>query len=136
MLHFYFKTSLKLTAMIQNKEQLKTVASIGEEISHELGAKMVKDYQDAFQGDVIGYQIGKNIIEQIFAQPGCVGIRFYNALNEIGEKTLVYVGVDEFNNSIYEYSVVCGEGSIKNAPAIVGDRSFSPADDSPSWNWY
>jgi hypothetical protein len=123
--------------MIQNKIENKNLAQIGEEISHELGAKMVKDYQDAFEGDVSGYQIGKNIIQEILSQPGCVGIRFYNALNEVGQKTLVYVGVDENNNNIYEYSVVNGNGAIKLVDGIVADRTFLPGDTSvPSWNWF
>jgi hypothetical protein len=123
--------------MIQNKIENKHLAQIGEEISHELGAKMVKDYQDAFEGDVSGYQIGKNIIQEILSQPGCVGIRFYNALNEVGQKTLVYVGVDENNNNIYEYSIVNGQGAIKLVDGIVADRTFLPGDTSvPSWNWF
>jgi hypothetical protein len=86
---------------------------------------------------VSGYQIGKNIIQEILSQPGCVGIRFYNALNEVGQKTLVYVGVDENNNNIYEYSVVNGNGAIKLVDGIVADRTFLPGDTSvPSWNWF
>ncbi len=28
----------------------------------------------------------KHIIDQILAQPGCVGIRFFDAINEAGDK--------------------------------------------------
>ena len=71
--------------MMQNELITKRpVAAIGEEIGHELGAQLVKSYQEANPNDTQFYTIGKNIIEQILAQPGCEGIRFYNAYNEEG----------------------------------------------------
>ena len=100
----------------------KDLNAVGEEISHELGAQMVKDYQVANPTDVKAYYIGRNIIDQILAQPGCVGIKFYNAYNEIGEKTLVYLGVDESGKSLVEYTVVTPDGSIEKNKAIVADR--------------
>jgi hypothetical protein len=100
----------------------KSLAAVGEEISHELGAKMVKDYQNAFPSDVASYQIGRNILESLLAQPDCVGIRFYNAINEVGEKTLVYVGINENNQVIAEYVTVNDAGELAKQKAIVADR--------------
>lgn len=102
--------------------QKKNLALVGEEISHELGAQMVKDFQVANPLEVKSYYIGKNIISQILAQPGCVGIKFYNAYNEVGQKTLVYVGVDEFGKNIIEYTIVNTEGSFDQQKAIVADK--------------
>jgi hypothetical protein len=110
--------------------QKKNLAMVGEEISHELGAQMVKDFQVANPSEVKSYYIGKNIISQILAQPGCVGIKFYNAYNEEGQKTLVYVGVDEFGKNIVEYTVVNNDGSFDKQKAIVADRC---KDDL--WEW-
>lgn len=121
--------------MSQNLNIVKSVALIGEEISHELGAKMVKDYQDTYANDTTCYQIGRNIIDEILGQPGCVGIRFYNAINELGQKTLVYVGVDQQNNPIYEYTVVSSTGTLSSVRAIVADRSYSPAEEGGQWCW-
>ena len=101
----------------------KDLALIGEEISHELGATMVKDYQNAHPSDVASYQIGRNIVESILAQPGCVGIRFYNAINELGEKTLVYVGVDKNDEVIAEYVSINNAGELASKKAIVADRA-------------
>jgi hypothetical protein len=109
----------------------KDVAAIGEEISHELGADFVNSYRQANPSDVIGYTIGRNIIDQILAQPGCVGMRFYNALNEFGQKTLVYVGVDASGKDIMKKVVVEQDGILSTVPAIVGDRTILP----PGWVW-
>jgi len=98
------------------------IASIGEEIGVELSTQMVKDYQKANPSDVRSYLIGRNIIDQILAQPGCVGIKFYNAYNEIGEKTLVYVGVDQNGKAIVEFKVVNSNGQLDSTKGIVADR--------------
>ena len=108
---------------MQTELTKRHIAQVGEEITHELGAQMIKDYQAANPTDIKAYQIGRNIIEQILAQPGCVGMQFYNAYNEEGRKTLVYIGVDEFGKSIVEYTVVNNEGSIGKEKAIVADRT-------------
>lgn len=110
--------------------QKRDLTMIGEEISHELGAKMIKDYQVANPTDVKGYFIGRTIIEQMLVQPGCVGIRFYNAINEKGEKTLVQVGVDESGKSIVEYTIVRTDGSMGTQKAIVADRN------DHWWKWF
>ena len=107
--------------MTQTKLSSK-LASIGEEIGVELGTQMVKGYQKANPSDVHSYLIGRDIIDQVLAQPGCVGIKFYNAYNEIGEKTLVYVGVDQNGKTIVEYTVVNTEGQLSSAKGIVADR--------------
>lgn len=107
---------------MQTELTKRPVAQIGEEISHELGAQMITDYQAANPKDVKSYQIGRNIIDQILAQPGCVGMRFYNAYNEKGEKTLVYTGVDELGKSIIEFTFVNVNGDFSSKKAIVADR--------------
>lgn len=99
------------------------LTSIGEEISHELGAKMVKDFQDANPEESVGNYIGRDILERILAQPGCQGISFFNAINEMGKKTLVYVGVDENNELITSNIKVQNDGKLVRERGIVADRT-------------
>ena len=120
----------------------KSIASIGEEIGLELGTQFIKDFQIANPADVQYYVIGRNIIDEILAQPGCVGIRFSNAYNEIGEKTLVYVGLDDQGKAIVEYTVINNEGMLDNKKGIVADRidrgsrgGGSSSLDEESWGW-
>ena len=109
--------------MLQNQITLKNLQMVGEEINHELGAKMVKDFQDENPTEITSNYIGRNILERILAQPDCQGIRFYNAINEIGKKTLVYVGVDKNENIITKSIGVNKAGELIEAPGIVADRS-------------
>ena len=117
-----------------NKAQLITkvnYANVGEAIDHELGAKMVKDYQDAHPTEMAQcFTVGKNVIEQILAQPGCVALRYYNAIDETGKQTLVYAGVDEKGNTILEYPAIDGSGKLGKVEALIGDKSM------PSYNWF
>jgi hypothetical protein len=112
---------------MMQKELLTTTdySAVGEEISHELAGSFVHNYMEKFPNDMISYHIGRNIIEHILAQPGCVGMRFYNALNEEGKKTLVYVGMDASGNDIVKKVVVQEDGKLATVKASVADRAGS-----------
>jgi hypothetical protein len=118
-----------------NKESLvkeqKDFSAIGAEIPYELAAKMVKNHQDDHIEESYSYFIGKKIIEEILAQPGCAGIRFFDATNESGDKTLVYVGYDSNGKSILEITTVNDHGKLAVTPGMLGDKS----DSTPSSNW-
>jgi hypothetical protein len=123
--------------MLQNQIATTNLSLVGEEISHELGAKMVKDFQDAYPTENTANYIGRNILERILAQPGCEGIRFYNAINESGRQTLVYVGIDRDDNIIKQYVGVNTAGELIKEKGIVADRTLTKdTDQESSWNWF
>lgn len=127
--------------MAKNQTLAKPLSAIGEEIGIELGQQMVTEFQAANQNDVHFYEIGRNIIDQILAQPGCEGIRFYNAYNEAGEKTLVYVGLNNNGKAIFQFTCINNEGVLETNKGIVADRirtgSGGPikTSDTEDWNW-
>jgi hypothetical protein len=122
--------------MLQELITKTNLSQVGEEVGLELGAQMVKSYQEANPTDVRGYLIGREIIEKILAQPGCVGMKFYNAYNEAGQKTLVYVGIDVNGNSIVEYTTVDHDGKMDTKKGIVADRIRQTGDgDFDWWSW-
>jgi len=108
--------------MIQELHLKANLAKVGEEVGLELGTQMVKSYQESNPTDVKCYLIGREIIEKVLAQPGCVGMKFYNAYNEEGQKTLVYVGIGQKGETILEYSVINTEGQLSKEKGIVADR--------------
>lgn len=112
--------------MIQELLVKENLALIGEEVGLALGTEMVNNYRKANPIDVQWYMVGREIIEQILAQPGCVGLKFYNAYNEVGQKTLVYVGVNENGETILEYSVINTEGQLAREKGIIADRIRIP----------
>ena len=121
---------------MQKELLTKDYATVGEEISHELAGSFIKDYTEKYPNDVVSYHIGKNIIEQILAQPGCVGIRFYNALNEEGQKTLVYLGIDAAGKDMLRKVVVLEDGTLATIKADVADRAGSSGGSGfDFWEW-
>jgi len=119
--------------MLQELSTKTNLAEIGEDIGMELGTQMVKSYQEANPTDVKWYMIGREIIEKILAQPGCVAIKFFNAINEVGQKTLVYSGVDADGNAIVEYTLVNNDGCLANQKGIIADRIRTCPEDDFGW---
>lgn len=59
------------------------------------GSKMTAAYRATIStGDTIALAVGKNLVNSILGQTGCMGIRMYFALDEDGNNQLVLVGVD------------------------------------------
>lgn len=109
------------------------LASVGEEIGKALGAQMISEYRAANPTDVTSYYVGRNILEQIMAQPGCVGIKFYNAYNEVGQKTLVYIGVNAEGNDMLNVTAIDVDGQLSQKKGIVADRIRLPGGDDGGW---
>jgi hypothetical protein len=70
------------------------------------------NYRGADSSGVKAHFFGKNAIQQILNQSGCVGIRIYYALDDNGDKQLILVGADSSENDLYngylaERSIVC-----------------------------
>ncbi len=124
--------------MTMNQTLVKPVSAIGEEIGYELGNQMINSYRAANPADVVYYEIGRNILDQILAQPGCAGIKFYNAYNEMGEKTLVYVGLNSDGKAILNFSAVNNMGVLESNNGIVADRIKTGGDgpriDGDNWD--
>jgi hypothetical protein len=108
--------------MTQVTLETKKTASVGENIGLEEGLQLVQNFKTANPNATPGYYIGRNIIDQILNQPGCVGINFRKCLSENNEEHLVYTGVDADGKDILEFSVVTNTGDIVKEEGIVADR--------------
>jgi hypothetical protein len=110
--------------------ETKSLAEVGEDIGLAEGRKLVKAFVEANPGATKGYYIGRNIIEQILSQPGCVGINFRKCLTETNQEHLVYTGVDENGKDILTYSVVTVVGDVIEKNGIVADRNWWDEDNN------
>lgn len=72
----------------------------GGEITLEQGAAMTAAYRDQNPGATKGHFFGKDILDQILSQQGCVGIRMYYGIDSTGAKQLVIVGADVNENDM------------------------------------
>lgn len=118
-----------LQIMKQNEIlETQTLSEVGEDIGLSEGLQLVKAFRAANPDAVKGYYIGRNIIDQILTQPGCVGINFRKCLTELNQEHLVYTGVDADGKDIITYSVVTNTGDIVNQNGIVADRIWIEED--------
>jgi hypothetical protein len=104
--------------------QTKNLAEVGENIGLAEGKKLVVAFREANPDATTGYYIGRNILDQILAQPGCVGINFRKCLTGANQEHLVYTAVDAEGKDILEYSVVTETGDLVKQDAIVADRTI------------
>lgn len=83
--------------------------SEGAPISLDEAATWTASYRNSLpvgSNQTIAAFAGKNWLEQILAQPGCMGIRMYFALNPSGQTTLVLTGADAAENDQVEGTLV------------------------------
>ncbi len=104
--------------------ETKTLTEVGENVGLSEGLQMVNAFQAANPTATSGYYIGRNILEQILAQPGAVGINFRKCLTNLNEEHLVYTAVDENGKDILEFSVVTNTGDLVKQEAIVADKTI------------
>ena len=104
--------------------ETKNLAEVGENIGLTEGIQLVNAFNAANPTATQGYYIGRNILEQILAQPGCVGINFRKCLTNMNEEHLVYTAVDAEGKDILEFSVVTPNGDVVKQDAIVADRTI------------
>jgi hypothetical protein len=73
----------------------------GEQISLSEGAAMTANYRnsDGASGAKAHF-IGKDILNSILSQTGCMGIRVYYGIDDSGNKELVFVGANAQQNDM------------------------------------
>jgi hypothetical protein len=82
-------------------------------ISLDEASAMTKKYRDTMPaGSRKGGFFGRDGLESILAQEGCVGIRYYNGINTAGEPVIILVGADKYEDDLYngtllEFAIPC-----------------------------
>ena len=78
----------------------------GEQITLTEASSWTENYRNtASIGDPKGHFFGKDLLQQILDQSGCMGIRIYYGINEGGKNVLVLVGADSNENDITDLIV-------------------------------
>lgn len=121
----------------------------GGPISNADAQIWIENFKTAFPNETWSHLFGMNIINQVKAQTGYMGMRFYNALDGTTKKIIIYaVGSsgDGLNGYIAEYAVPCppaanctmactgNEGSsIPSATAVTWIAAFKNANPNGIW---
>lgn len=92
----------------------------GSFVPDSLLKKWIQKHQD--HHEVKAHFFGKEILTNILNEPGCMGIRFYHAIDDKGQKTLVIVGADEKGVNIWS-SAKAGKGKLKAVSPMGADQA-------------
>lgn len=83
----------------------------GGQITLAVGAAMTAAYRAANPNQTKAHFFGKDILNSILGQTGCMGIRMYYGIDTDGVKQLVIVGVDadghDLTNLVGDLSTRC-----------------------------
>jgi hypothetical protein len=78
-------------------------------------AEWTANYRESMpQGAPIANFFGRDAIEEILAQNGCVGIRIYYAINDQDKPNLILVGVNADGNDQYQEALA--EMALQSPP--------------------
>ncbi len=66
----------------------------------EDGADMTARYRDQNPNQIKGHFFGKDVLNELLDQEGCMGIRMYYGIDDKGKKALVIVGTDADENDL------------------------------------
>lgn len=93
-------------------------------ISLEQARRLTKRFRDDRPAEARGaraHAVSRGIIDDILAQPGCLGLRIYRALDDRGGETLVIVGIDAEESDMTGGTIAeetrpcppfCGDGGL------------------------
>jgi hypothetical protein len=81
----------------------KLSPDVGKPISKATADKWLKNHEEKHpdKGSIRAHFFGSDIINQLLAQDGCVGMRIYYATNDEGVKQLLLVGAREDGSNIW-----------------------------------
>ena len=97
--------------------------SEGDPIALEKARSWTANYREKNPGSTEAHFFGLAIIKQILAEPGCVGIRMYYAIDDNGQKKIVLVGAD-----------ANGDNLLPSPSSGVSLASFSLFNDDSNQN--
>lgn len=75
-------------------------------------ADYTKEHRDRNPGQLLGHFFGKDILNQILEQEGCMGIRMYYGMNpDNGNREIIIVGAnaeqDDMTGLVADFSAPC-----------------------------
>lgn len=89
----------------------------GSPIDLPTAKRWAANYRGQHPGETLAHFFGRDIINQILAEPGCLGVRLYYGIDDAGAKQLIGVGAiangdnlfpDSTNNNILmDSSIPC-----------------------------
>lgn len=72
----------------------------GSEFDYDKAVSWTKNHRTKNPGKTVSHFYGKEVLQKLLAQPGCMGIRMYQALDEKGQNHIMLVGSNRDGSDI------------------------------------
>jgi hypothetical protein len=89
----------------------------GTAINQNTAGDWTKNYREQQGSTVLSHFFGREILQDILEQPGCMGIRFYYAIDGNGNKQLVAAGANAEENDQLGDTFKVADDSKSGPPA-------------------
>jgi hypothetical protein len=101
---------------------------VGKPISKKTANKWLKNHEEKHpaKDSIRAHFFGSDIINQVLAQAGCVGMRIYYATNDEGVKQLLLVGAREDGSNIWPDENSHEDGENATSGLIVDASTTCP----------
>ncbi|MBL7856294.1 MAG: hypothetical protein JNM57_01295 [Cyclobacteriaceae bacterium] len=113
------KSEARPQRLASNYKNYKFTGNEGDPIDYQVARKWVANYQAKENGGNVAHFFGYEIIKDILALEGSMGIRMYYALDDQGQRQIILVGVDENGENITP-----SENGRKAGEGVVVDASY------------
>lgn len=94
----------------------------GDPIDLDLARSWANNFREQNTTGTIAHFFGTEILNQLLAEEGCVGLRIYYGIDDEGNRQLLIVGVDEKGNDLLPATGV--DGRVNDDGNIVADFSY------------
>ncbi len=82
-------------------EQVNFAGYKNQSVSFQEALRLIKTYEHIAASDVVIAQyFGKDIVDKILAQPGCLGVRMYYGKHASGKSGVLLIGVDKYGKDM------------------------------------
>ena len=99
----------------------------GSEFDYDKAVSWTKNHRTKNPGKTVSHFYGKEVLQKLLAQPGCMGIRMYQALDEKGQNHIMLVGSNRDGSDILPAHGRQGQLSGKMPLAETELKMVAPA---------
>jgi hypothetical protein len=115
---------------MEHKREHPITGKEGSPIELEVAASWTKNYRTKHPREPISQFFGKEILENILSQEGCLGIRFYYAHDHEDKRHLIMTGVmsdgsDQIHEKPYEAATAAAPGGPVIKAAVTAARIYT-----------
>ncbi|MBI1767874.1 MAG: hypothetical protein HY015_09835 [Bacteroidetes bacterium] len=135
------KSTTKLTNANSSLASYTFDGKEGDPITQDVASRWIANYTNKNYGAITAHFFGRKALENILAKSGCIGIRFYYAMDDSFNPNLLLIGADGSGQNFLSdlrargknSSVVLNAGAFSNNSLLETEEDLIATDKSNQW---